>query len=802
MHRPLQPDELPPGLDVLPAYVRRGHDERLAGALRAAAEGASGAVVLVGGSSTGKTRACWEALALLRDEAAGWRVWHPVDPGRPEAALAELARVGPRTVVWLNEAQFYLLAGGGAGERVAAGLRELLRDAARGPVLVLATLWPEYWARLAVRPAAGSPDSHAQARELLAGRDIAVPGVLTPAEVQEAAAAGDPRLALAAGQALDGEVIQFLAGAPELISRYESAPPAARALLDAAVDARRMGLGPVLSREFLEDAAPGYLTDVQWQALPEDWPGPALAYTAAPCNGVAGPLAPARPRRPAAAPGPAAWRMADYLEQHGRRASRARIPPDGFWRAAARHADPASLPDLAHAAEGRGLLRDAARLRKKAAWHGDAREAAVLVRDLQAMAPGPADHRPAQWAVAHASLDDPYALAALLDALRKAGAVEQAAALATRAVARAPLDDPSAVARLLDALREAGAGEQATALAARGPAACAPLDNPRAVARLVNALREAGADEQATALAARGPAACAPLDDLDAVMYLVDALREAGAVEQAAALATRAAPRASFDHPNTVTRLVVALREAGAGEQLTELAIRAVADSSPGNPHAVTYLVEALREAGAVEQLAALAARAPLDNPQAVTDLVNALRNAGAVEQLAVLAARGPAARIRLEDLGAVGWLIEALQRAGADEQATALATRAATHVPLDDPGPVSTLLDDLRSAGADEQLAALAARGPAARVRLDDPGAVADLVGALRRAGAGEQATALAIRAAAHVPFNEPLAARDLAKDLRRAGADKQARELVIRAAARAPLDDALTVERHPGCS
>ena len=40
-------------------------------------------------------------------------------------------------MVWLNEAQFYLDVDGGLGERAAGGLRELLRDPARAPVLVL-----------------------------------------------------------------------------------------------------------------------------------------------------------------------------------------------------------------------------------------------------------------------------------------------------------------------------------------------------------------------------------------------------------------------------------------------------------------------------------------------------------------------------------------------------------------------------------------------------------------------------------------------------------------------------------------
>jgi len=66
-------------------------------------------------------------------------------PSRPGAALAELPGIGPRTVVWLNEAQFYLdPAEAGLGERVAAGLRELLRALGRAPVLVLATMWPQF----------------------------------------------------------------------------------------------------------------------------------------------------------------------------------------------------------------------------------------------------------------------------------------------------------------------------------------------------------------------------------------------------------------------------------------------------------------------------------------------------------------------------------------------------------------------------------------------------------------------------------------------------------------------------------
>jgi hypothetical protein len=193
VHRPISlegREDLP----ELPLYVTREHDRELAGTVQSAVAGTSGIAVLVGGSSTGKTRACWEALQLLRGvpPSESWRLWHPIDPSRPGAALRELPSIGPRTVVWLNEAQFYLDGPDGVGEQVAAGLRALLRDPARGPVLVLATLWPEYWFGLTSRPSDGALDVHAQARELLAGRDISVPTAFSNVQSRRITRSDDP----------------------------------------------------------------------------------------------------------------------------------------------------------------------------------------------------------------------------------------------------------------------------------------------------------------------------------------------------------------------------------------------------------------------------------------------------------------------------------------------------------------------------------------------------------------------------------------------------------------------------------
>ncbi|MCZ4122748.1 hypothetical protein [Streptomyces sp. H39-S7] len=152
-------------LPPLPAYVARKHDSLLLRVVEEAMAGSSRMVMLVGGSSTGKTRACWEAVQRLPES---WRLWHPIDPGRPEAALEELRNVGPHTVVWLNESQYYLMPEREPlGELIAAGLRTLLGDPSRGPVLVLGTIWPEYYERLMEEPRPHGPDPHAQARKLL-----------------------------------------------------------------------------------------------------------------------------------------------------------------------------------------------------------------------------------------------------------------------------------------------------------------------------------------------------------------------------------------------------------------------------------------------------------------------------------------------------------------------------------------------------------------------------------------------------------------------------------------------------------
>ncbi|MFD8396342.1 hypothetical protein ACFV2N_46010 [Streptomyces sp. NPDC059680] len=154
----------------LPLYIPREHDRRLREETGHALRG-SRLVILVADSSTGKTRALWEAIRQLPD---GWLVWRP--PDRP-ALLDGLAADRPlrRTVVWLNETQRYLYSphAPAEGEKIAAALTGLLLDPERGPVLVVGTLWRDGHALLSAPPTSQQAlDPHAHARSLLASATV------------------------------------------------------------------------------------------------------------------------------------------------------------------------------------------------------------------------------------------------------------------------------------------------------------------------------------------------------------------------------------------------------------------------------------------------------------------------------------------------------------------------------------------------------------------------------------------------------------------------------------------------------
>jgi hypothetical protein len=152
IHVPGVPDEVPP--EYVPRDVDAAEHEVRARVKAATRRG--GLVLLVGGSSVGKTCCAFEAVKALLPE---WWLVHP--PGPAEVtALADAPT--PRTVVWLDELQHYL-----DGEHGLTGgmVRALLN--APHPVVIIGTLWPNRYTAYTAVPEPGDPDPRAREREVL-----------------------------------------------------------------------------------------------------------------------------------------------------------------------------------------------------------------------------------------------------------------------------------------------------------------------------------------------------------------------------------------------------------------------------------------------------------------------------------------------------------------------------------------------------------------------------------------------------------------------------------------------------------
>ncbi|MFJ7098124.1 tetratricopeptide repeat protein [Streptomyces mirabilis] len=371
-------------MPTLPAYVMRDHDHLVQKEIGRAVSGQSVILTLVGESSTGKTRTFWEAIQHL---PAKWRLWQALDSASPSDLATDLEKVSPYTVVWLNEAQRFLLTGDSTeGERTAAALRRIMHARERKPVLVLVTLWPKYWDQLTSEPRDGHTDLRPHARHVLDGSSIRVPAAFEPEDLKhlKEASTRDARLAQAAEHAEQNQVTQYLAGVPALIQRYQTAPPPVRALIDAAMDIRRLGYGEHIPLELLEAATYEYLTDLEFDLLPEDWLEAALAHAAKPQRGIRGPLTRVRPRSRGAVGGPVRYRLADPLDQLGREERRRLSPPPELWDLLVRHSNPSDALSIGESAEYRCLYRTAVTLYENSANSGISK-AAIKIAGILSM---------------------------------------------------------------------------------------------------------------------------------------------------------------------------------------------------------------------------------------------------------------------------------------------------------------------------------------------------------------------------------------------------------------------------------
>ncbi|WP_127931688.1 hypothetical protein [Nonomuraea polychroma] len=317
------PIDAPGATEDLPVYVRRDVDDGPRGVRdlvrRAAQRG--GLVVLVGGSSVGKTRCAYEALRALLPQ---WWLLQPPDARKIEQATVSGSE---RLVVWLDELQRYL---DSSNPLTAATVRTLLDRR----TVMIATLWPDRYNAYTSLPQVGHPEASANARELLGLAEVVhIDAQLSQAERERAhatATAGDARIKLGL-EFGDYGLFQVIAAAPQLVDRWRGADAYAAAVLTAAVDATRLGVRSPLNAELLREAAPGYCDARQRGAAPANWFEASLAYLTQELHGAAAALAPSAP--PAAMGSPAGYEVADYLQQRIEALRYRAVIPATTWRA-------------------------------------------------------------------------------------------------------------------------------------------------------------------------------------------------------------------------------------------------------------------------------------------------------------------------------------------------------------------------------------------------------------------------------------------------------------------------------------
>jgi hypothetical protein len=270
-------------------------------------------------------------------------------------------------------------------------------------------------------------------------------------------------------------------------------------------------------------------------------------------------------------PDSVAWLLAELRAAGAGQAIRTLLARDPVSYIADYERDPQPLGRLAaelHAAGDTAAVRSLATLAADWVWPGATEYLAEWLGEFRAAGAGEAIRiLLARLPAVLDGLDDPGAVAWLLEELHAVGASDEVQALLDRDPAgQARLDHPQDVAWLLRALRAAaagpapeagsapeagrapGAGEAAQALAARA-AAGIPLEDPQGIAQVLEELHVAGAAGPLQALLARDPAGQVSLgpDQQRGVARLLRALRAAGAAQAAQALAARAADAGMFN---------------------------------------------------------------------------------------------------------------------------------------------------------------------------------------------------------------------------------------------------------------
>ena len=377
----------------LPAFVDRDRGPEITSWMYRARED-GGFLVLVGDSSVGKTRLLYE---MARDVLPDFAVLAP-DLGNGDLvnSIAEATFPLPKLIVWLDELQRFLdgpYLTPGSTPITDATVRHLLDTPT--PVVLLGAMWPQHASQLrATEPAPHTSSQrlrYPRAADILANRRVHQETLTSFSGTEREAAvklsSNDPRLAKALADR-HYNVTEVLAGAPQLVARYEQASEEQRAVLNAAIDARHLGIQGPLTDTLLRAAARGYLSTLHHD---DTWLLPALTELTRhdrPQDHATAPLIPLLNEEKSKILG---YTVADYLLQRLTRQRRSTRLSAVTWQALIDHThDDHDLARLAVGADRRLLYGYAEPLYRQFASADDT-YAAHRLADLLVKRNGPAE---------------------------------------------------------------------------------------------------------------------------------------------------------------------------------------------------------------------------------------------------------------------------------------------------------------------------------------------------------------------------------------------------------------------------
>jgi TPR repeat protein len=313
--------------ETVPPYVARDFDNELRARLRRSAVD-GGMVLLTGDSTSGKSRAAFEAVKSEMPEHQVFSPPHGADLRR----LPDLLTSRPgRYLLWLDDLEGHLGRDGLQPDLLSALLRlrlavvATLRDGFRD------MLWPQ-----AERNAAASGDveaqrqSHSGSHVLDLAELVEVPRVWSATELERASWEEDPRLVDALKYHGKYGISEYLAAGPELWQEWRQAMrarghPRGAALVAAAVDLARTGLKEPFTVQLIEEAHEHYLVAGGGRALRPEPLSEAWEWAQTIRYGVTSLLIPG--------PGESEWQAFDYLTDSAFRDTRLRVP-EATWRTA------------------------------------------------------------------------------------------------------------------------------------------------------------------------------------------------------------------------------------------------------------------------------------------------------------------------------------------------------------------------------------------------------------------------------------------------------------------------------------